>query len=126
MKKYAKIINEETKACNVGLGTNSKFYKSIGMTEMEVEEAYNGSWYVEGYAPEKPIPTDEEIRQLRAEAYALEVDNITAHIQRLRDENPVPEDEISALIEERALKVEEIKERYPYSEVENGLTDGDI
>ena len=37
MKKYAKIINEETKACEVGLGTNSAFYQSIGMTEMEVE-----------------------------------------------------------------------------------------
>ena len=119
MKKYAKIVNEETKLCEVGLGTNSKFYKSIGMTEMEVEEAYNGLWYVKGYAPEKPIPTDEEIRQLRANAYALEVDCITAHISRLRDENPVPEDEISALIEERALKVEEIKQRYPYPEGEN-------
>ena len=119
MKKYAKIVNEETKLCEVGLGTNSKFYKSIGMTEMEVEEAYNGNWYLKGYAPEKPIPTEEEIRQLRANAYALEVDCITAHIQRLRDETPLPEDEISALIEERALKVEEIKQRYPYPEGEN-------
>ena len=54
MKKYAKIINEETKQCEVGLGTNSAFYQSIGMTEMEVEQAYNGSWYLQGYAPEKP------------------------------------------------------------------------
>ena len=121
MKKYAKIINEETKLCEVGVGTNSKFYKSIGMIEMEVEEAYNGSWYVKGYAPEKPIPTEEEIRQLRANAYALEVDNITAHISRLRDEEQTEEviAEISALIEERALKVEEIKQRYPYPEGEN-------
>ena len=70
--------------------------------------------YLESVENPKYIPTDEEIRQLRAEAYALEVDCITAHIQRLRDENPIPEDEISALIEERALKVEEIKQRYPY------------
>ena len=55
MKKYAKIINEETKQCEVGLGTNTDFYKSIGMVEMEVEEAYNGSWYVKGYAPVKDI-----------------------------------------------------------------------
>lgn len=54
MKKYAKIINEETKACEIGTGTNSAFYQSIGMTEMEVEQAYNGSWYLAGYAPEKP------------------------------------------------------------------------
>ena len=55
MKKYAKIINNETKQCEVGLGTNSAFYKSIGMTEIEVEQAYDGSWYVKGFAPEKPV-----------------------------------------------------------------------
>ena len=54
MKKYAKIINEETKACEVGVGTNTAFYQSIGMIEMDVEQAYDGSWYIEGYAPEKP------------------------------------------------------------------------
>ena len=54
MKKYAKIINEETKLCEVGLGTNTAFYQSIGMTEMEVEQAYNGTWYLKGYAPAKP------------------------------------------------------------------------
>ena len=52
---YAKIINEETKACEVGLGTNSAFYRSIGMSEMEVEQAYDGCWYVKGFAPEKPV-----------------------------------------------------------------------
>lgn len=57
MLKYAKITNEETKECSVGVGTNSDFYKSIGMTEMDVEQAYNGNWYVAGYAPEKPAPT---------------------------------------------------------------------
>lgn len=54
MKKYAKIINEETKQCEVGLGTNNVFYASIGMEEMEVEQAFDGSWYVAGYAPAKP------------------------------------------------------------------------
>lgn len=61
MKKYAKIINYETKQCEVGTGTNAEFYKSIGMTEMEVEQAYNGQWYLQGYAPAPPEPTVEEI-----------------------------------------------------------------
>lgn len=63
-------------------------------------------------------PTEEEIKALRAQAYLIEIDPITAHISRLRDEAQTPEieEEISALIEERALKVEEIKERYPYNE----------
>ena len=85
MLKYAKIINEETKQCEVGLGTNAEYYESIGMTEMDVEEAYTGDWYVAGYAPEKPAPTYEEQKQARANAYREEVDPITAHIERLKD-----------------------------------------
>lgn len=66
MKKYAKIENEETKECSVGLGTNAEFYKSIGMIEMDVEQAYNGSWYVVGYTPEKPQEVcEEEVRKVR-------------------------------------------------------------
>ena len=57
MKKYSKIINEETKQCEVGLGTNEIFYQSIGMVEMDVEQAYNGNWYVLGYAPVQPEST---------------------------------------------------------------------
>ena len=66
MKKYAKIVNEETKACEVGLGTNSAYYQSIGMEEMEVEQAYDGSWYLVGYAPEKPVEEMQaEVRAVR-------------------------------------------------------------
>jgi hypothetical protein len=54
MKKYAKVINEETKLCEVGLGINNNFYASIGMEEMEVEQDYAGNWYLAGYAPAKP------------------------------------------------------------------------
>ena len=63
---YAKIIDEKTKACSVGLGTNTEFYKSIGMSEMEVEQAYDGQWYLKGYAPEKPTEQKEaEVRSVR-------------------------------------------------------------
>ena len=50
----AKIINETTKEVQIGTGTNTDFYKSLGFTEMEVEQAYTGNWYAKGYAPEKP------------------------------------------------------------------------
>lgn len=66
MKKYAKVINEETKEVSIGTGTNTAFYKSIGMSEMEVEQAYDGSWYVKGFAPEKPTEQKEaEVRAVR-------------------------------------------------------------
>ena len=118
MLKYAQIINKETKQCNVGLGTDVEFYKSIGMSEMEVEQAYNGSWYLAGFSPIKPTPTNEEQKQNRANAYREEVDPITSHIQRLRDDEEPDEEKIAELIAERNAKVEEIKERYPYYEEE--------
>ena len=63
---YAKIENEETKQVSVGTGTNTAFYQSIGMVEMEVEQAYDGSWYLKGYAPEKPVEEKEaEVRAVR-------------------------------------------------------------
>ncbi len=72
MKKYAKVENEETKVCSVGLGTNIPFYKSIGMTEQDVEQAYNGLWYLSGYAPEKPQKNIymEEISELKSKLAA--------------------------------------------------------
>ena len=116
MKKYAKVINEEIKEVSVGTGTNSAFYKSIGMVEMEVEEGYDGHWYVKGYAPAKPEPTKEEQQKAREEAYKAKVDPITCHINRLKDEEQTPEviAEIAQLVEERKAKVEEIKQRFPY------------
>lgn len=69
MKKYAKIINQETKQCEVGTGTNTKFYQSIGMTEMDMEQGYDGNWYVAGYAPAKPV---EELQaEVRAKRNAM-------------------------------------------------------
>lgn len=65
MIKYAKITNQETKQCEVGIGTNTAFYESIGMTQMDVEQAYTGDWYMAGYAPQEPAPTEEETKQAR-------------------------------------------------------------
>jgi hypothetical protein len=81
MKKYAQIIDEQTKACSVGLGTNSVFYESIGMTEMEVEEGYDGGWYVAGYAPVKPqeVLEAETLAQAKAER-AEAVSQITVEV----------------------------------------------
>lgn len=74
MIKYAKVVNEETKLCEVGLGdplavfregndpetgeqtisTVGDWYASLGMSEMDVEQDYNGDWYVAGFAPPPP------------------------------------------------------------------------
>ena len=47
MQKYAKIINEETGACIVGLGESesaAEYYATLGMELMEVEQASSGGW----------------------------------------------------------------------------------
>ena len=68
MIKLAKIKNEETKLCEVGIGTNETFYKSLGFTKQDVEQAYTGEWYLKGYAPSKPEPTlEEQVAKLEAE-----------------------------------------------------------
>lgn len=49
---FANIINEQTKEVQIVAG--QKMISITGATEMEVEQAYNGKWYVKGYAPEEP------------------------------------------------------------------------
>jgi len=63
MKKYAKIINETTKQCDVGIGTNINYYKSIGMEELDVEQAYNGEWYLQGYLPADNLKSLKDLKQ---------------------------------------------------------------
>ena len=60
MIKYAQIVDEETKKVDVALGTDTEYYESIGMTQMDVEQDWRGQWYLVGYAPVKPEPTLEE------------------------------------------------------------------
>lgn len=55
MEKYAKIVDEERGICSVGLGTNVAYYQSIGMTKLDVEQGYDGNWYLAGRAPTQPI-----------------------------------------------------------------------
>ena len=77
----------------------------------------NSNWVIEAI-PEPLPPTKEEQQKARENAYRVDVDPITCHINRLKDEEQTPEviAEIASLVEERKAKVEEIKQRYPYSE----------
>ena len=65
MEKYAKVINKQTKEVQIGVGCSDEYYIEICMEIMEVEQAYNGRWYVKGFAPAEPEPTEEDIKQAR-------------------------------------------------------------
>lgn len=68
---YAQIVDKQTKLVVVGAGTDNAYYESIGMTQMDVEQAYDGAWYVKGYAPSKPKPTTAEQVQALEDATGL-------------------------------------------------------
>lgn len=71
MKKYAKVIDEKTKLCEVGLADNVAYYISQGMAEQDVEQAYNGQWYLVGHAPAKPEPTLKEQLEQKEKEYQM-------------------------------------------------------
>ena len=75
----------------------------------------NSNWVIEAVVV--PEQTREDIEKIRRQLYIAEVDPITAHINRLRDEEATTnelEAEIAKLIEERKQLVEEIKASNPY------------
>lgn len=79
MQKYAKIVNEETGACIVGIGDDAEYYESQGMTLMDVEQATDGGWYLTGKAP---APSAEyQAQQLYAKLKAdLELKSVSTSI----------------------------------------------
>lgn len=103
MIKFAKIVNEETKACDVGTGTNIDFYRALGFEEMDVEQAYNGQWYLKGYAPEKPATTlEEQVQELESKYNMPRVirEGILANPSAYSDFNVNRAKEIELLAEE--------------------------
>ena len=79
MIKFAKIINEETGLCDVGVGTDIQFYESIGMVELDVQESdIDNAWYL---ADKCPMKTNEQ--KAREEAERLAKLNLTgADVER--------------------------------------------
>jgi len=68
MQKYAKLVDVKSKMCQVGIGTNTEFYVSLGMEPMEVEQGPDGNWYLAGHAPTEAEPTSQEqVRVLEAQ-----------------------------------------------------------
>lgn len=103
--------------------TLNKPYTDQERCDFIVEYNHNQGYEIEetdesllAIRPDPYIPTYEEQRQARENAYKAKVDPITCHINRLKDEEQTEEviAEIAALVEERKVKVEEIKQRYRY------------
>ena len=75
MLKYVSDVNEETGLCgSVGTGTNTAFYQSIGMVERDIEQAYDGAWYLADKVPSQPLQEakDEKLTELKTKANVFE------------------------------------------------------
>lgn len=110
---------------NHKIGDNTPFEevaKSMGWTltikESDVEQAYDGSLWEKGYVPEKPLPTNEEQRQARADAYLKEIDPFHSQKQRRTILGTWTDADESEYIEKVKALSEDINNRYPYMENE--------
>lgn len=56
MKKYVKIIDKQTFAIQVGIGTDEQYYISQGFQLMQVQQDIYGNYYLSGHKPQY-IPT---------------------------------------------------------------------
>lgn len=65
MYKYVKFDSESGLCTEVGTGTNTDFYKSIGMVCKDVEQSeVDGKWYLSSKCPHY---TEEEIKTRKAQ-----------------------------------------------------------
>ena len=65
MYKYVKFDENSGLCTEVGTGTNTEFYKSIGMVRKDVEQSeVDGQWYLTSKCPHY---TDEEIEAQKAQ-----------------------------------------------------------
>lgn len=72
MLLYSKIKDKNTKEYEV---INQEEAKNLGWEQNDLEFAYNGKFYLSGYAPQQSIEEqNEQIRQQRQSRYELESD----------------------------------------------------
>lgn len=124
MKKYAKIINEQTKEVAVGLADRpdeetQNLWSNFGMSPQTVEQSYDGRWFLAGFVPAEPQRSDEEIRQQRAEAYLQQTDVLTAEYTRKSVLGLLTEERKREIERELQTITQQIKVLYPY-QIEEG------
>lgn len=93
------IYDKQTKAVTqYAVGTDAEYFKSLGMTDEEVEQDYLGRFWLKGYAPSKP---QEEI----------DLENTQAKLNTLNQQlSELKENYVSAILsgnDDVALQIQE-------------------
>lgn len=71
----AKVVDNITKICSVAIGSDIEYYEKHGYTDLDVEQAWDGNYYLKGYAPIQPV--DEQLAELDAQ-YQTQKDMLIA------------------------------------------------
>ena len=109
---YAKIINEETKQCDVALGE----IHPADFIDMKVEKGWDNNWYLEGYVPQPSIDEqNEQIRLQRQARYISESDPLRLDYDEALARG---EDTAEQLKQEWLASKDKIREELPYIEGE--------
>lgn len=121
MLKYAKIINIDTGLCSVGLGSNEKYFKSIGMELLDVEQSDTDlQWYLSEKCPiktekqKKAEEIENQIKQINKELNELDIKRIRAICEPEIKEETTGEtwlDFYNAEIQNLRQQIQELKER---------------
>lgn len=104
MITYAKIINQETGLCEVGMGTNYDFYSSIGMVLLDVEQSEkDNQWYLSEKCPHYTQEEKEQQERQRLDSLTLTPSDVErALYYRLG----MDFDDLKALIQEQAPTID--------------------
>ena len=110
MFKFYKIVDEDIKSV-----ITADYKPSENWLEGECEQAYNGSWYVKGYAPVQPISEQNEaIRSKREQLYSTQIDPLHARKARKVILNDWSEADEAEYVAEVARISKEIEDENPY------------
>ena len=83
------------------------------MTLQDVEEAWNGSWYLKGFAPEQVV-TELEVSLIRSDEYHLKTDRLVCEYMRKKLLNIFKDGEEAEILKEISSRSAQIKAENPY------------
>lgn len=105
---YVKYDKKTKAVIQYAVGTDAEYFKSLGMTDEDVEQDYKGQLWLKGYAPTKP---QEEI----------DLENTQTKLNELNQSlNELKENYVSAVLSGNDELALQIKEQY-----QSILTDGE-
>ena len=118
--KLCKVIDEQTQQVVIANEMQENIFKKEGFQYKDVEQAYNGEWYLSGYAPAKPqsLINQEKITELKSQL--AETDYICIKIA----EGAATHADYAEIIAQRQAWRSEINRLEQENEQTNGVNTG--